>query len=128
MEGTSHLRELTEALQSAVDAYVKSDDIANYKELQTCLTRLQVASTKPADTLFTFRLQVLVIKRVKPLACSECFLDDRECRDLHADSNGNIGRSGSETGRTSNSYRPRHSHGVQRACDWYVSLHEGVDM
>ena len=61
MEGTRHLRELTEAVQSAVDAYIKSDDIANYKELQTRLTRLQVASSKPADTLFAFRLQVLTI-------------------------------------------------------------------
>ncbi|KAK0513495.1 hypothetical protein JMJ35_004481 [Cladonia borealis] len=59
MEGTRHLRELTKDVQSAVDAYIESDDIANYKELQTCLTRLQVASTKPPDTLFTFRLQMI---------------------------------------------------------------------
>ena len=61
MEGTRHLRELTKDIQSAVDAYIESDDIANYKELQTRLTRLQVASTKPADTLFTFRTQVSMI-------------------------------------------------------------------
>ena len=61
MEGTRYLRELTEEVKSAVDAYIKSDNIANYKELQTCLTRLKVASTKPADTLFTFRLQVSMI-------------------------------------------------------------------
>ena len=85
MEGTSRLRELTGELQSAVDAYVNSDDIANYKELQTRLTRLQVASSKPTDTLFTFRLQVLITKYVKRLACSERFLGDRKYRDLHVD-------------------------------------------
>ncbi|KAA6408781.1 MAG: O-methyltransferase [Lasallia pustulata] len=57
MEDPNRLRELTTEVQSAVDAYIKSDDIANYEELQIRLKRLQVASSKPADMLFTFRVQ-----------------------------------------------------------------------
>ncbi|MCJ1384330.1 hypothetical protein MMC17_007446, partial [Xylographa soralifera] len=59
MEDPTRLRQLTTEVQSAVDAYIVSDDIANYKQLQSRVTRLQVASTKPTDTLFTFRLQVI---------------------------------------------------------------------
>ena len=66
MEGPNHLQELTVEVQKAVDAYVKSDDVASYKELQSCLTRLQVASTKPSDTLFSFRLQVSNAQHLNP--------------------------------------------------------------
>ena len=59
MEGSHRLQDLTIDVQTAVDAFIKSDNDADYKELQTCLMRLQVASSKPTDVLSTFRLQVL---------------------------------------------------------------------
>lgn len=68
MEDPNRLRELTTEVQSAVDAYIKSDDIANYEELQIRLKRLQVASSKPADMLFTFRVQVSSVQYFKSSA------------------------------------------------------------
>ena len=58
MEDGKGLQELVAEVQRSVDAYVHRDDVENYKQLQTKLKRLQVASSKPADTLSTFRLQV----------------------------------------------------------------------
>ena len=71
MEDPNRLQELTVEVQSAVDAYVKSDDIANYDELQIRLKRLQVASSKPTDMLFTFRVQVPSAQYFMSLAYSE---------------------------------------------------------
>ena len=59
MEDSKRLQELTAEVQNAVDAYAKSDDMTNYKELQSHIRLLQVAACTPVDTLFTFRLQVL---------------------------------------------------------------------
>ncbi|MCJ1353600.1 MAG: hypothetical protein MMC33_003587 [Icmadophila ericetorum] len=59
MEDSKRLQELTAEVQNAVDAYAKSDDMTNYKELQSHIRRLQVAACTPVDTLFTFRLQVV---------------------------------------------------------------------
>ena len=58
MEASKRLQELTAKVQGAVDAYTKSDDETNHKELQTSIRRLQVAACTPVDTLSTFRLQV----------------------------------------------------------------------
>ena len=62
MEGPHRLQDLTVDVQRAVDAFIKSDNVADYKELQTYLMRLQVASSKPTDVLSTFRLQELCIQ------------------------------------------------------------------
>ncbi|KAL2166074.1 hypothetical protein VTG60DRAFT_3308 [Thermothelomyces hinnuleus] len=59
MENPDRLRELAREVQTAVDALISSDNIANYKALQTSLRRLQVAATKPADTVFSFRCQMI---------------------------------------------------------------------
>ena len=58
MEDGKCLQELVVEVQRSVDAYVHRDDVENYKQLQIKLKRLQVASSKPVDTLSTFRLQV----------------------------------------------------------------------
>ena len=58
MNDANKLRGLGAQVQGALDAYIESDDIANYKELQTRLRHLQIASSKDADTLYSFRLQV----------------------------------------------------------------------
>lgn len=58
MEDPERLRELTTEIQRAVDAYIKSEDTADYKTLQACITRLLVCVTKPADVLYSFRTQV----------------------------------------------------------------------
>ena len=73
MKGPNHLQELTAEVQKAVDAYVKSDNVVDYKELQSCLTRLQVASTKPSDTLFSFRLQVFNAQSLNPSTLKHTF-------------------------------------------------------
>ena len=58
MKDPNKLQELAAQVQGAVHAYIESDDSANYKELQTRLRHLQIASSKDADTLFSFRIQV----------------------------------------------------------------------
>ena len=58
MNDANKLRGLGAQVQGALNAYIESDDIANYKELQTRLRHLQIVSSKDADTLYSFRLQV----------------------------------------------------------------------
>ncbi|RMZ79472.1 hypothetical protein DV738_g3412, partial [Chaetothyriales sp. CBS 135597] len=53
------VRELSAAVESKVETYAQDDSIENYKQLQTAISRLQIAAASPVDTLFSFRLQVV---------------------------------------------------------------------
>ncbi|SPQ24141.1 92f86a0f-5903-4fca-ab4e-4565446c5867 [Thermothielavioides terrestris] len=53
------LLELAGTVHRAVQEYAADSNISNYKALQTCVRRLQIAAATPEDTLFNFRLQVV---------------------------------------------------------------------
>ncbi|KAL4815494.1 S-adenosyl-L-methionine-dependent methyltransferase [Aspergillus spinulosporus] len=59
MVDIARVKGLAAAVEHAVEAYSQDDSIANYKQMQTAISRLQTAAATPADTLFTFRLQVV---------------------------------------------------------------------
>ncbi|GES61575.1 putative O-methyltransferase [Aspergillus terreus] len=59
MVDIARVKELAAAVEDAIEAYRQDDSIANYKQMQTAVSRLQTAAATPADTLFTFRLQVV---------------------------------------------------------------------
>ncbi|RMD40026.1 hypothetical protein DV735_g5112, partial [Chaetothyriales sp. CBS 134920] len=58
MVDIARVRELSAAVESMVETYAQDSSTENYKQLQTAVSRLQIAAASPVDTLFSFRLKV----------------------------------------------------------------------